>query len=153
MWLVFTEMMHDSWWTVVYDNPLSVWCPVYRRQSSARSLLASLFWRVSTKPALQRTQDTSPVSKGNRFLQCLSLSPVRPGPGRLCFHGRAGPGLTAQSAQAIIRLFQGYAVIMEWAAYRDSRKADWELIGRGKTSRKRCSVPAYLFNLSKWLER
>ena len=42
-----------------------------------------------------------------------SLSPVRPGPGRLCFHGRAGSGLTAQSAQAIIRLFQGYAVIME----------------------------------------
>ena len=122
-------------------------------RAAPRSLLASLFWRVSTKPALQRTQDTSPVSKGNRFLQCLSLSPVRPGPGRLCFHGRAGPGLTAQSAQAIIRLFQGYAVIMEWAAYRDSRKADWELIGRGKTSRKRCSVPAYLFNLSKWLER
>jgi len=25
-----------------------------------------------------------------------------------------------------------------------SRKADWEQIGRGKTSRKRCSVPAFI---------
>ena len=81
-------------------------------RAAPRSLLASLFWRVSTKPALQRTQDTSPVSKGNRFLQCLSLS-SQARAGSTLLPRQAGPGLTAQSAQAIIRLFQGYAGIME----------------------------------------
>ena len=118
---------------------------------SALDLLASLFWRVSTKPAPIYLQNTRPrVSKGNRFLQSHAAPGGRAGPPLLprCADCAAGP----RTAQAI-RLFQGYALIMEWAAYRDSRKADWEQIGRGKTSRKRCSVPAYLFNLSKWLER
>ena len=60
-------------------------------RAAPRSLLASLFWRVSTKPALQRTQDTSPVSKGNRFLQCPSLS-LQSGPGRVDSASTAGQG-------------------------------------------------------------
>ena len=54
-------------------------------------------------------------------------------------------GQTTAAASQAIRLFQGYALIMEWAAYNDSRKADWEAIGRGKTSQVLLCARLFIF--------
>ena len=86
-----------------------------------------------TRSDLQNTRHQS--VQRQQIPPVSSHAALWPGPGRADSAstvrglGWAGP----RTAQAI-RLFQGYALIMEWAAYRDSRKADWEQIGRGKTS-------------------
>ena len=147
-----SKFVDDSWWTLVYDNPLalasSVWRPVYRLSTgSAGFFITESFHK--TRSDLSAEHKTQSVQR--QQIPPVSRRSPAGGPGRLCFHGvhSAWPG--PRTAQAI-RLFQGYALIMEWAAYRDSRKADWEQIGRGKTSRISAVVcpPIYLIYQNDW---